>query len=105
MGIINATDRDGSTHQVNGRGNASFMELLKQAGLDIAALCSGSCQCSTCHIYVDEAWLSKLKLPSEMESVTLEEAEDLVRPNSRLGCQIPWDESLDGIKVKVAPEH
>lgn len=104
MAIIHATDRDGSEHQVKGRENASFMELLKQAGLDIAALCSGSCQCCTCHIYVEDEWLSKLKPPSEMETATLEEAEDNVKPNSRLGCQIKWDESLAGICVTVAPE-
>jgi 2Fe-2S ferredoxin len=105
MGLIYATDRHGAEHQIKGRENASFMEMLKQAGLDIAALCSGSCKCSTCHIYVDGEWFDKLNPPSDMELITLEEAEDKVRDNSRLGCQIKWDEKFDGIRVTVAPEN
>lgn len=105
MGIIFATDRDGVEHKILGREGASLMELLKQAGLDIAALCSGSCQCSTCHLYVNDEWLSNLKQPSEQELITLEEAEDKVKSNSRLGCQIRWNEKLDGIRVIVAPEN
>lgn len=106
MGIIYAVDRDGSEHQLKGRDRASFMELLKYGGLSVEALCSGSCQCSTCHIYVDHDWLDKLPPPSEMETVTLEgeqEAEH-IKDNSRLSCQIQWQEELDGIRVTVAPE-
>lgn len=105
MGIINATDRDGSRHQLPGRDRASLMEILKYGGLSLEALCSGSCQCSTCHIYVDEAWLDKLKPATEAELATLEsEAEDNVRANSRLACQIQWREELDGIEVTVGPQ-
>jgi 2Fe-2S ferredoxin len=56
-------------------------------------------------MYVDEAWLDKLPAQSDFEAATLEgEAEDLLQPNSRLGCQVKWEESLDGICVTVAPE-
>jgi len=105
MGVINAVDRDGSEHQLQGRERASFMEILKHAGLSVEALCSGCCQCATCHMYVDETWLAKLPPQSDFEAATLEgEAEELLRPNSRLGCQVRWEESLDGIYVTVAPE-
>ncbi len=105
MGVIHATDRDGSLHVLEGRERASFMEILRYGGLAVEALCSGSCQCATCHVYVDEEWLEKLKPVSEMEALLLEEeAEDHVRPNSRLSCQMQWDEVLDGIRVTVAPE-
>ena len=106
MGIIYATDRDGSEHELQGRERASFMEILKMAGLSLEALCSGSCQCATCHIYVDPDWIEKLPSPTEMETVTLEgEAdEEIIKPNSRLGCQLQWNEEYDGIRVTVAPE-
>ncbi len=81
------------------------MEILKHGGLSVEALCGGSCQCATCHMYVDEVWLDKLHPPTDFETATLEgEAEHLTRPNSRLGCQVQWQESLDGICVAVAPE-
>lgn len=105
MGKIYAKDRDGTEHELNGRERASFMEILKYGGLSVEALCSGSAQCATCHVYVDDAWLDKLPEASEMETLLLEEeAEDNVRPNSRLSCQLQWDEILDGIKLTVAPE-
>lgn len=104
MGIINATDRDGSEHQLQGRERASFMEILKQAGLSIQALCGGSCQCATCHILIDELWLDKLSAPNEFETTTLESEVEEIQSNSRLSCQIQWHESLDGIRVTVAPE-
>lgn len=106
MGTIYATDRDGSQHELRGRERASFMEMLKYGGLSVEALCSGCCQCATCHIYVDEAWLDKLEPPSDFETATLEgEAEDeQIKPHSRLACQIQWREELDGIRVTVAPE-
>jgi 2Fe-2S ferredoxin len=105
MGVINAIDRDGAEHRLEGLERASFMEIMKRAGLSVEALCSGSCQCATCHMYVDEAWLDRLPPQTEFEIATLEgEAEEIMRPNSRLGCQLRWDESYDGIRVTVAPE-
>ena len=105
MGKIYATDRDGSEHELEGRERASFMEILRYAGLSVEALCSGCCQCATCHVYVDEAWLDKLTPVSENETLLLEdEAEDNVRSNSRLSCQMQWDKALDGIKIVVAPD-
>ena len=106
MGTIYATDRDGSQHELPGRKRASFMEILKYGGLSVEALCSGCCQCSTCHIYVDEAWVAKLDPPEDFETATLESEQDgeNLKPNSRLACQIQWREDLDGIRVTVAPE-
>ncbi len=43
----------------------SVMEGAIQNGVDgIVAECGGACQCGTCHVYVDPAWLDKL-LPIE----------------------------------------
>ena len=106
MGTIYATDRDGSEHELQGREHASFMQILKMAGLSLEALCSGCCQCATCHLYVDPDWLGKLPAATEMETVTLEgEAEEEhIKPNSRVGCQVQWQDDYDGIRVTVAPE-
>jgi 2Fe-2S ferredoxin len=104
MAAIVATDRSGVTHRVEGDISLSVMRNLRDiGGLDIAAICGGCCSCATCHVYVDEEWLPKLdeQDPSEKELVS----ESLnYRPNSRLSCQIPFTEALDGLRVTLAPE-
>lgn len=103
MAAIFATDRDGTRHELEARERSSLMEILRQAGLSIEALCSGSCQCATCHVFVEEPWLSKLKPQTEFELATLEGEACEVRANSRLSCQISWHADLDGIVLTVAP--
>lgn len=104
MSQIYATDRDGTRYELEARERSSLMEILKQAGLSIEALCSGSCQCATCHIFIEEPWLSKLKPRTEFEILTLEDEGSELQLNSRLACQIPWNDELDGIVLTVAPE-
>ena len=33
-------------------------EIIRENDLPIEAACGGCCACATCHVYVDEAWLS-----------------------------------------------
>jgi len=64
--------------------------------------CGGNCACATCHIYVTTEWIDRtgrLK-PDSMESDLLQFAEDF-RDTSRLGCQIPVTEELDGLVVEI----
>ena len=66
----------------------------------IIAECGGACSCATCHVYVDEAWLDRLRQPEPLEDGMLDCVLDR-RPNSRLSCQIRLNEDLDGITVRV----
>ena len=70
----------------------------------IEALCGGSCSCSTCHVYVDPEWIGKLAEQEEMEREVLEYAHD-VRESSRLSCQIPVTDDLDGLVVRMPEEQ
>jgi len=101
---IFATDRDGTKHEIDVRDRSTLMEILKQAGLSIEALCSGCCQCATCHVFIEEPWLGKLKPQTDFELATLEGEGSEIRCNSRLSCQIKWLAELDGIVLTVAPE-
>ncbi len=101
---IVATDRVGKEHVVDGRDGWSVMEILRDAGLPIAAECGGACACATCHVYVENGWYEKLSPPSDAEVDMLDMALAVEPGRSRLSCQIVCADALDGIKVTVAPE-
>jgi 2Fe-2S ferredoxin len=100
---IVAIDRKGESHTLEGREGWSVMEILRDAGLPIAAECGGACACATCHVYVADGWLEKLPQRSDAEIDMLDMAL-AVEPNSRLSCQIVCKPELDGITVTIAPE-
>lgn len=104
MAVIIATDRAGKEHRIEGRPGQSVMVNLREVGgLDIAAICGGSCSCATCHVFVDPAWMDRVpsQQPDEFEVI---EFSTHYQPTSRLSCQIPFSEALDGLKVTLAPE-
>jgi len=103
MKII-GTDREGKTREMEGRDGWSVMEILRDAGFDIAAECGGACACATCHVYVKDGWYEKLAAPSEAEIDMLDMALAVEPGSSRLSCQIICSAATDGIKVTVAPE-
>jgi 2Fe-2S ferredoxin len=100
---IYATDRSGKEHVLEGRDGWTIMEILRDAGLDVAAECGGACACATCQVYVTDGWFEKLPQRSEAEVDMLDMAVG-VEATSRLSCQLICSPELDGIKVTVAPE-
>ncbi len=54
----------------------------------------------TSHVYVGREWLSFLEEQSIMEDSMLDFADD-VRDTSRLACQIPLIDKLNGLTVYV----
>tara|TARA_B100000579_G_C22740952_1_gene809083 strand:- start:935 stop:1246 length:312 start_codon:yes stop_codon:yes gene_type:complete len=96
-------DRVGKNHSLNANPGSTIMEIIRDAGLDIEAACGGCCACATCHIYVDNEWVSKLNPKDEDEESMLDQAFE-IKENSRLGCQIEFDEDLNGIIVELAPD-
>lgn len=96
--------RDGTEKSVDGKAGWSVMENIRDAGFDeLLALCGGCCSCATCHVHVDEAWLAALK-PIKDDEDDLLDSSSHRRANSRLSCQIEFDEALDGLRVRIAPE-
>lgn len=104
MPIIHVTTRDGGQRDVEAESGRSLMENLRDGGIDeILALCGGNCSCATCHVHVDQAWLDKLP-PMGADEDDLLDSSDARQDNSRLSCQIPVTDALDGLAVAVAPE-
>ena len=102
MPLIHVTNRSGSTFSFQADPAQSLMEALRAHGVDeLMALCGGCCSCATCHVYVEpKQGLAPL---SEDEDELLESSEAR-RADSRLSCQIPLSDALDGLRVTIAPE-
>ena len=102
-GIIFVKDREGIIHELEAEEGLVLMEIIRDAGLPIEAACGGCAACATCHVYVDSTWETKLKAIEDDEESMLDQAFH-VKSNSRLSCQIEYVESLNGIKLTLAPE-
>jgi len=101
MPKITFIDAAGTKRDVETKAGASVMEAAVQnmiPGID--ADCGGACACATCHVYIGEGWLEKLKAKDDMEDSMLDFAED-VQDNSRLSCQILMSDELDGLVVST----
>lgn len=97
---ILCTDMEGKEHELQATEEWSVMEIIREGGIPILAQCGGSCACATCHVYLDPAWKNKIPEPSEEEIGMLDGAFE-VKENSRLACQIIFNKTLDGLKVKL----
>lgn len=62
--------------------------------------CEASLACTTCHCYIADNYFSKLPTADEKEDDLLDLA-PFLKENSRLGCQIILDKSLDGIEITL----
>ncbi|MEP2239419.1 MAG: 2Fe-2S iron-sulfur cluster-binding protein [Maribacter sp.] len=82
--------------------SGSLMELaVKNNVTGIDGDCGGVCSCATCHVHIAPEYYKILEAPTEIESDMLE-FDDEVTEYSRLCCQIPISEAIDGITVNVA---
>jgi ferredoxin, 2Fe-2S len=96
--------RDGTEHEVEGQSGLSVMEVIRDAGFDeLLALCGGCCSCATCHIHVDARSVAKIAPMGEDENDLLDSS-DHRDETSRLSCQIPFSDALDGLRVTIAAE-
>ena len=98
------TTREGDTSEIEVENGLTVMEAIRDNGFDeLLALCGGCCSCATCHVHVDPGHTANLPAMSEDEDDLLESSDHRVE-TSRLSCQIPFTDDLDGLKVTIAPE-
>jgi 2Fe-2S ferredoxin len=104
MPKLTVVTREGAESTVDGESGLSVMEVIRDNGFDeLLALCGGCCSCATCHIHVDPAFLGLLPPMSEDENDLLDSSDNRDE-TSRLSCQIPFGDALDGLRVTIAPE-
>ncbi len=102
---LKITDRDGLLYELQAPTdmNMNLMEVMR--AYEIAqdgeiGVCGGMAMCASCQCYVQ----NDVPLPekSEEEEAMLFEAFH-VQANSRLGCQIPITDEINGLEVILAP--
>lgn len=104
MPQLTVVTRDGTERTVTGQAGLSLMEVIRDNGFDeLLALCGGCCSCATCHVHVDPEFADKLPKMSMDEDDLLDSAGDR-DATSRLSCQIPFTDALDGLRVRIAAE-
>jgi len=97
------TTQSGETREINVDANRTVMEAIREAGVgELLALCGGCCSCATCHVYVDIDDPDRLPPMSADEDALLSGSGHRSAP-SRLSCQIPLTQALDGLRVTIAP--
>lgn len=93
---------NGTAHEIDLPVGSSLVEGAVQNDIPgIVAECGGSCMCSTCHVYVDEAFADNLPKKEEEEEEMLEEAVAEIKETSRLSCQLRMTQEMDGIVVRM----
>ena len=103
MAKINYITHDNQTHTVEVQNGLTVMEGAVQNDIPgIDADCGGGMACATCHVYVQEDWLSNLSDKSDGEEDMIDMAFE-PKKNSRLSCQIVVSDELDGLVV-TTPE-
>ena len=98
------TTRSGETREVEAAAGLTVMEAIRDNGFDeLLALCGGCCSCATCHVHVDPAFAGLLPAITADEDDLLDSSDDRDSA-SRLSCQLPFTDALDGLRVRIAEE-
>jgi len=104
MATLLVTTRAGEERAIEAPDGISVMQSIRDAGIDeLLALCGGCLSCATCHIYIDEDDLARVPAVSEDENDLLESS-DHKSERSRLSCQLIVSDTLDGLRLRIAPE-
>ena len=103
MPKITYKDKSGNSKTLEVEKGLTVMEGAIQNNVPgIDADCGGSMACATCHVYVEEKWLSKLPKAEEGEIDMIDMA-FAPKNNSRLSCQLIITDEMDGLEV-TTPE-
>ena len=101
MPTITFIEFDGTEHELAIDPGESLMRAAIDNGVPgIDADCGGECSCATCHVILDEDWFARVGAMKERDEEMLDMNPERT-PTSRLSCQIPVTDALDGIRVQI----
>lgn len=93
---------DGSEKRVNAAVGDNIMVAATAAGvIGLDAECGGSCMCATCHCLIEGGPIDALPPMGDAERDTLEFTAREMQDASRLTCQVPITDALDGLRLRV----
>lgn len=100
---ITIIDRDDHTHsmEIPIDMGLSIMEICKANEMGVLGTCGGIALCASCHVYLESA--HTLSAPTEDEEIMLDQVNHY-KINSRLGCQIRPDITMNGLIIRIAAE-
>jgi 2Fe-2S ferredoxin len=103
MPKITYIEHGGREHSVEVPAGLSVMRGAVDNNIPgIDADCGGECACATCHVYLDEFWLTRIGTPAPgSQEASMLSFAALAQPNSRLACQIEVSDRLDGLVVRM----
>ena len=102
---ITIIDRQGVKHELQAPTdmNMNLMEVVRSYEIEpegTVGICGGMAMCASCQCYIESS--HELSPMSDEEEAMLSEVFH-VKNNSRLGCQIPITEELEGLVIEMAP--
>jgi len=103
---LQIVDRSGVKHEVLAPTDMAMnlMEVIRSYELapeGTIGVCGGMAMCASCQCYINSD--HKLTAMEDDEDAMLAEAFH-VKDNSRLSCQIPITDQLQGLEIELAPE-
>lgn len=102
MPSLTIVDREGAAHSLEADAGLNLMEIIREHGFDeLLALCGGCCSCATCHVHVSPEFVGKVPPMCADEDDLLDSSSNRAA-TSRLSCQIPFGDHLDGLRVTIA---
>ena len=100
--FVSADERE--TREVEAPEGARLLEVAQNDGQPLEGTCEGQMSCSTCHVLIAAEDFARLPPASEEEEDMLDLAVGASR-TSRLACQIVLTAALDGLTIRMPPEH
>jgi 2Fe-2S ferredoxin len=95
---------DGTTETLDAPDGDTVMEVATDAGVEgILGECGGFALCATCHVYATEPVADVFPPIGIAEEGMLEGTASPRHPNSRLSCQLPVTDGLDGAIFEIPP--
>lgn len=104
MGTITFVEHDGTEHVAELEVGKSLMKIALDHGIpSIDADCGGECACGTCHVILDNQWVSVLghAPANELQMLDLNPEKTIA---SRLACQVKVSAEMNGMRVQL-PEY
>jgi 2Fe-2S ferredoxin len=78
--------------------NLNLMEVLKANEYPVEGTCGGMALCATCHVEVLEGQVSREPQDQELDML---DTLPFITDTSRLACQIPVTDDLEGLVIRV----